>query len=428
MFRLAVPGVIGAFLTSTPGLFEATFLKASGADALAAVALVYPIVILAGMFSAGAFGGAVSGFTARAIGAGNYDEASTILTCAVLISLVGGIIMWALVVLLGPFLYQYATDSIVVSEAAQHYAMLLFPVIPAYWLINMLSSVLRGSGDMIRPAVIAASLLATYILLAVFMIPNREGDLDVAIKAAALAMAGAYILAALMTIYFIGQAKQPIPFYMSAFKSDTLVQILKQGLLAASQSIMTIIYALTTTLIFSRFGTDWLAGFGLAVRLELIMVPVIFGIGASMIAIIGAYVGAGQRQQAISIAWRGIGVNVALIGLLGLFLSIFPQSWCSIVGSDPSVIANCSQSLRIIAPTYAFFALGLSCYLASQALNTLNFPVIGALLRLLVAATGLYWISQTTPINNALYLVAAAAVIYGIVVAVGLRFGPWRRQ
>jgi Na+-driven multidrug efflux pump len=158
------------------------------------------------------------------------------------------------------------------------------------------------------------------------------------------------------------------------------------------------------------------------------MVPVIFGIGASMIAIIGAYVGAGQRQQAISIAWRGIGVNVALIGLLGLFLSIFPQSWCSIVGSDPSVIANCSQSLRIIAPTYAFFALGLSCYLASQALNTLNFPVIGALLRLLVAATGLYWISQTTPINYALYLVAAAAVIYGIVVAVGLRFGPWRRQ
>ena len=40
MFRLAVPGVIGALLFSTPGLIEASFLKASGADALAAVALV----------------------------------------------------------------------------------------------------------------------------------------------------------------------------------------------------------------------------------------------------------------------------------------------------------------------------------------------------------------------------------------------------
>ena len=71
MFKLAVPGVIGAVLTTMPGLLEATFLKESGTGALAAVALVYPLVILSGMFSAGAFGGAISGFIARAIGAGN---------------------------------------------------------------------------------------------------------------------------------------------------------------------------------------------------------------------------------------------------------------------------------------------------------------------------------------------------------------------
>ena len=174
MFRLAVPGVIGALLTSTPGLVEATFLKTSGAEALAAVALVYPLVILAGMFSAGAFGGAVSGFTARAIGAGDHEQASAVLVCAVLISLVGGITMWFLVMLFGPILYQYASDNATVTEAAQRYAALLFPVIPAYWLINMLSSVLRGSGDMIRPALIAASLLASYILLAFMIIPDRK--------------------------------------------------------------------------------------------------------------------------------------------------------------------------------------------------------------------------------------------------------------
>ena len=148
------------------------------------------------MFSAGAFGGAVSGFTARAVGAGNYEEASTVLVCAVLISLIGGAGMWALVVLLGPILYQYASDSLTVTSAAQHYATLLFPVIPAYWLINMLSSVLRGSGDMIRPAIVAASLLASYTALAFLLIPGEEASLDHAIKAAARAMAGSYLLAA----------------------------------------------------------------------------------------------------------------------------------------------------------------------------------------------------------------------------------------
>gem|GEM_PF-4140630 len=74
LFRLAVPGVIGALLFSMPGLVEAHFLKSSGADALAAVALVYPLIILSAMFSAGAIGGAVSGLTARAVGAGDSAD------------------------------------------------------------------------------------------------------------------------------------------------------------------------------------------------------------------------------------------------------------------------------------------------------------------------------------------------------------------
>ena len=61
--------------------------------------------------------------------------------------------------------------------------------------------------------------------------------------------------------------------------------------------------------------------------------------------------------------------------------------------------------------------------LASQALNTLSFPVLGALVRLLIVSTGLYWIGAETSIDAGLYLVALAAVVYGIVVALGLRLG-----
>ena len=203
MLRLAVPGVIGALLTSLPGLFEAAFLKAAGAEALAAAALVYPLVILSGMFSAGAFGGAVSGFIARAIGSGDAEEASGVLVCAVLISLGGGVLMWLLVVLFGPLLYQSATDNVTVIESARYYAALLFPVIPAYWLINMLSSVLRGSGDMKRPAIAAASLLVSYVLLAWLLIPLDGSGTMLAIEGAASAMAGSYVFAAALVLSLI---------------------------------------------------------------------------------------------------------------------------------------------------------------------------------------------------------------------------------
>lgn len=428
MFRLAVPGVIGALLFSMPGLIEATFLKSSGANALAAVALVYPLIILAAMFSAGAIGGAVSGLTARALGAGDLQEASSVLVCAVLIALTGGVLMWVLVVQFGPLLYGYATNSAVVTDAAQRYAAVLFPFIPAWWMVNMLCSVLRGSGDMVRPALVAALLVVSYFVLAWLLIPDQGAGLSEAMRAAAMTMAGSFVLSMLLAIWFITRKSQPIRFQFSAFRRQTLTRILKQGLLASSQSVMTITYALITTVLFSRFGTDWLAGFGLAVRLELIMVPVIFGMGASLIAIVGAYVGAGQREAAISIAWRGVLINASLIGCVGLLFSVFPGSWCNLVGSDAAVIDHCQQSLRIIAPSYAFFALGLGCYFASQGLNTLKYPVVGALLRLLIVATGLYWVSSSTSVNTVLFVVAGAVVTYGVVVASALKIGAWSKS
>ncbi len=426
MFRMAVPGVIGALLFSSVGLVEAGFLKNAGAEALAAVALVFPLTMLAAMFSAGAIGGAVSGLTARALGAGDLEEACSVLVCAVLISILGGILMWGIVVLLGPLLYEYASDNAAVVRAAKYYAALVFPAMPAFWLVNMLSSVLRGCGDMARPAIIAAAMLFSYFVFARVFIPTDSAALDDVIKGASVAMVASYCLSMVVSIFFIWQGRQPIRFRLTSFRWSTLVRILKQGLLAASQSLMTVCYALVTTVLFSRFGTDWLAGFGLAVRLELIMVPVIFGVGASLIAIVGAYVGAGQRARAISIAWRGVLINFALIGCVGLLFSLFPEAWCGLVGSDPTVVEHCGQSLRVIAPTYAFFALGLGCYFGSQGLNTLQFPVIGALLRLLIVATGLYWVTEATSVNVVIYLVAFAVVVYGLFVAVALKLGPWR--
>lgn len=426
MLRLSVPGVIGAVLFSLIGLVEAAFLRTSGSDALAAVAMVFPLIILAAMFSAGAIGGAVSGRTARALGAANTEEASAVLVCAVLIAIVGGIMMCILVIAFGPLLYNRASSSADVVNAARQYAWIVFPAMPAYWLVNMLCSVMRGTADMVRPAIVAGFMLLSYCLYAWLLIPSSDEGLNETIKAAGFAMALSYLTALTLAIFFIARKDQPVRFRLSAFNVGSLSGILRQGLLASSQSVMTITYAMVTTVIFSRYGTEWLAGFGLAVRLELLMVPIIFGMGASLIPIVGAYVGAGQRSKAISIAWRGVLINAAIIGVIGLLFAVYPHIWCGRVGSDNTVIEHCSSSLRIISPTYAFFALGLGCYFASQGLDTLAVPVIGALLRLLIAATGLLWVSSATSPVVALSLVAAAVVCYGVFVGVGLKFKSWR--
>lgn len=425
MFRMAVPGVIGAILFSCFAIVEAAWLRRIGTDALAAVAMVFPLLMLAAMFSQGAIGGAVAGSIARALGAGDQERARSILMCAIVIAIVGGALMYLLILWLGPWLYQRTTSNPLVAVAAEQYAAIVFAAMPAFWLIGMLSSVLRGSGDMVRPAIVAAVLVLSYAGFAAVFLTDTELTLDSAMRRAGWALVLSFVTASIAAICFIVQPTQPVQLKFSSLRLSTMSAILRQGLIASSQSFMTFGYALVTTVLFSRFGTDWLAGYGLAVRLELFMVPVIFGIGASLIAIVGAHVGAGLRREAISIAWKGVFINTAIMGIIGVFFAVYPGLWCTFLGSDDNVIANCSQSLRFVAPTFAFFALGLGSYFASQGLNTLGYPVIGAFIRLAVVATGLLWITDSTPVIYALSLVVLAVVLYGLTVAVGLKLGPW---
>jgi len=44
---------------------------------------------------------------------------------------------------------------------------------------------------------------------------------------------------------------------------------------------------------------------------------------------------------------------------------------------------------------------------------------------LLVVATGLFWVTEVTPPAHALALLLLAVVLYGVIVAIGLKPGPW---
>src|SRR5438270_652037 len=80
LLRLACPNV-------AVGLVEAYFVASLGTDAIAGVALVFPVLMLMQMMSAGAIGGGVSGAVARALGAGRRDDADALLVQSVIVAL-----------------------------------------------------------------------------------------------------------------------------------------------------------------------------------------------------------------------------------------------------------------------------------------------------------------------------------------------------
>ena len=429
LVRLAVPGTAGALIQSTISIVEGVYLGMLGRVELAGVALVFPLYMLINMLSSGAVGGAVAGATARAVGANDRKGAEVILRLSMLIGLGGGAFMAAIVLGFGTVIFTWLGGQGAVLEVALHYSAPLFTGAFCMWLFNMLCSVLRGTGDTLRPAYGFSIVTGSHALIAAVLIFGW-GPVDAyGAFGAGLALPLAFALGFLYLAFYFLRGKAAIRWRLGAIPARVALPVVRAGLLAGSQSFLTIGTALVATALIGRLGVAWLAGYGIGVRLEFLMIPVIFGIGAALIGMVGANVGAGQRARAISIAWRGTGAAAVMVGGIGLLCAAFPDLWLGMFTDDAETLVAGRAYLRIVGPVYAFFGLGLCLYFASQAMNSLIWPVLGALLRLAIIAVGGIvmtandWISP----ESVFATVGLAMFTYGAFVAVTLRLGPWRR-
>src|SRR6476619_1870018 len=91
LLRLAAPNVLVMVVQASVGLIETYFVGRLGTDALAGVALVFPVLMLMQMMSAGAMGGGISSAIARALGGGRRADANALALHALVIALGFGI-------------------------------------------------------------------------------------------------------------------------------------------------------------------------------------------------------------------------------------------------------------------------------------------------------------------------------------------------
>src|SRR2546426_8279791 len=154
LLRLAAPNVVVIAVQAVINVLEAVFIGWLGRDALAGVALVFPLIMLMQTMSAGGMGGGVASAIARALGGGRKRDADALVVHALVIALgFGGAftlgMLWG-----GPSLYRAMGGTDGALAAALAYSNVVFAGAGAFWLFNTLGSVLRGAGNMRLPAVV----------------------------------------------------------------------------------------------------------------------------------------------------------------------------------------------------------------------------------------------------------------------------------
>src|ERR1700754_3816530 len=106
LLSLAWPNVIALSAGTCVVIAETSYIGRLGIEALAAMALVFPLVILTMTMSGGAMGGGARPAIARALGAGDRDRASMLASHALLIAVCFGLTFMIGMLVFGPRLLE----------------------------------------------------------------------------------------------------------------------------------------------------------------------------------------------------------------------------------------------------------------------------------------------------------------------------------
>lgn len=428
--RLALPNVVVMVLQAAIGLIETYFIAKLGTDALAGLALVFPVQMLFVMISAGAMGGGILSAVARALGSGRAHDANALAWQAVWIAIGLGALTSVIVLASGTPLYTAMGGTGGSLAAALIYSNVVFAGAIPLWLFNSLAAVIRGTGNMFVPAAVTAVGTAILIPLspvAIFGFGPLPG----------FGIAGG--AAMVLVFYVIGSAF--FAFYLWSRRGvlapslrpqgprwPLMRDILRIGALSSIASVSTNLTIGTATALVGLYGPAAVAGYGTAVRLEYLLVPLVFGIGAPVASMVGTNIGANQRARALRIAWTGAAIAGGITSAIGIAAALFPHLWLSLFGDDATMNAVGSQYLRIVGPFYGFFGAAMALYFASQGAGRVVWLVAAAIMRVAIAAGGGWLAARLSGGTASVFAVLAGAlVVYGVMSAAAVAAGVWFR-
>jgi putative MATE family efflux protein len=431
LLRLAAPNVLVMFVQASIGLIETYFIGMLGTEALAGVAIVFPVLMLMQMMSAGAMGGGISSAIARALGARRNDEADALVLHAAVIALALGAVFTIGVLAGGRWLFTSLGGNDASLEAALTYSHVVFGGAILVWLFNSAANVIRGTGNMMVPAIVTCVGAVILIPLSPCLIFGWGPFPRLGVAGGAWAVIGYYALGTAAFVVYLRSARSVVrpSLHALGFRWTLFREILRVGAVASLVTVQTNFTIAFSTGLVGRFGGAAIAGYGVGSRLEYLLIPLVFGLGGPLVAIVGTNIGAGQHARALRAAWTGALIAAAITETIGVCAALFPYAWLSLFDTDPVMLDAGALYLRTVGPVYGLFGLGMALYFSSQGAGRLVWPLTANFMRLIIAAGGGWLVLQWGGGLLSVFAAQAAGLsAFGVIMAAAIAMGAWETR
>ena len=391
LFRLAWPTMTVLLAQTSVNIAEAYYVGRLGTDALAAVALVFPVYMLMTMMSAGGFGSGVASAVARAIGARRQQDADALVLHAIVLAVVVGLFFTVGAICGGPALYHALGGRGRTLGDARQYSSYLFMGATGVWTVNLLAAALRGSGNVKVPAMVTLIGALVMIVASPALIFGIGPVPRLGIAGAGISFAIYYAAAALVLLRYMASGRSGLMLKRSRLQARLFADILRVGLPTALSAIQTNLTVILVTGAIGLSGRNVIAAYGIGSRLDYVLIPILFGLSSGVLTMVGVNIGAGQTARARQIAWQSSLVGFGLTETMGLAVTVDSLLWVHLFMHEPGVVVPAAAYLRMVGPAYGLLGFGFVISFAAQGAGHVLWPYLGVTARLLVAGC-LSWV------------------------------------
>lgn len=412
LLKLATPNTLALGAGMSVVIAETSYIGRLGIEPLAAMALVFPFIMVTMTMSGGAMGGGVTSAIARALGARDDVRASQLALHALMIGICFGLAFMFVMLVFGRELLGLLGGRGRVLDEAMSYIQIFFggAVIP--WLMQTFAAILRGTGNMKLPSALVFSSAAIQITLGGALALGLGPFPQLGMRGVATGTLTAFSFSILVMGWFLisGNSRVRLTFKNFRFRKDMFVDILKVGAVSVFSPLQSVLTVTILTSMLARFGTEVLAGYGIGTRLEFMLSSIAFAVGVSATPMVGMAIGANYIARARRVAWTAAAVAFTTLGVIGTLLSIFPELWVSMFTDDPSVREASRRYLQISSPMLGFMGLNMALYFASQGAAKIIGPVLSQTGRLVFIAVGGTWLTSINATDTSFFILAATSM------------------
>ena len=372
VMTLALPAIIEQIMITMVQYVDTAMVGSLGSQATAAVGLTSSTTwLIGGILSAAAVGFSVQ--VAQYVGAGKEDKARAVTGQAMKFTVLFGLLVTVLAVLLSWPLPHWLNGDAEIIAPASAYFRIYACALPFNFCVQMLSSVIRCTGDTRTPmrlnlSINLLNMVFNFLLiyptrmLTVFGRTFRMWGADLGVQGAAWGSFLSLLLVsgAFLTVYFVRESPvRPRKGEKYPFEKDCISTTVRLGIPVALERCAMSMAQIVITALISKVGVAAVAANHLAVTAESISYMPAYGVAAAATTMVGQALGAKRKDLARKFSHIATGIGVLIMTCGGLLLYLLADPLIRLFTPDAEVIELGRQVLRVVSFAEPFFGMSI---------------------------------------------------------------------